>query len=128
MTPNPNPPLLPLRIPSGWEVTWNVFCEVDPNFEESHTGAVGFTENMLQIVNKQTSILIDLGWYPEGDPKGQFRLVAIRTDGTDAEQTSARDRPLNVLTSRSKSCPDGDDSSSSRRSPSPSGTVSPCSA
>lgn len=39
---------------------------------------LNFTEDILQITHRHKDIIIDLGWYPDMDPKGNFRLVLIK--------------------------------------------------
>lgn len=71
--------LQPLRIPSGWEVTYNTFLEIDPsNIKQDEEWFMIFTESLFQAIHKSRNILIDLGWYPEGDPKGNFGIELIK--------------------------------------------------
>ena len=63
-----------------------------------------FVEDILQIerhlkrkINKkveQQKLIIDLGWYPDSEPSGNFRLVAILNNNWEF--------PLLQFTSRSK--------------------------
>jgi hypothetical protein len=98
----PDPLLQPLRIPTGWVIEWNLFLEVDPTFEVGDVGSIGFGEDLLQISGKVSPILLDLGWYPSGDPKGEYRLVAIRRHDDEEEMRSSWERPFRVLESRSR--------------------------
>ncbi|GGI11621.1 hypothetical protein [Gottfriedia solisilvae] len=71
--------LQPLRIPSGWEVTYNTFLEIDPsNIKQDEEWFMIFTESLFQAIYKSRNILIDLGWYPEGDPNGNFGIELIK--------------------------------------------------
>ncbi len=90
------PLLQPLRIPIGWEVVFNDLREVDPSpqaFAESW-----LREDLLQLVNRRANALIDVGWYPEGDPSGEYGLVAHRGDfqGERLHQFHTPDRRLLV--------------------------------
>jgi hypothetical protein len=102
MPGKPDPPLQPLRIPTGWKVEWNTFLDVEPTFESGDHESMGFSEDLLQLSNKWSSVLLDLGWYPDCDPHGAFRLLAIRIYPNDEEIRDSWDKPLRVLTSRSK--------------------------
>lgn len=79
----------PLRIPGGWTVIYNKFEDIEPETLEpdDEKWLSAFNEDILlmnyKLVrrrNKQTEeqeIAVDLGWYPDGDPNGKFRLQAI---------------------------------------------------
>ena len=69
-----------LRIPTGWVVSQNKFYEIEPIEVDPNDTLLwlDFTQDILQIQHKHESIIIDLGWYPDMDPKGNFRLVLIK--------------------------------------------------
>lgn len=81
----------PLRIPSGWVIDFNAFMDIEPEElnpdPNDNKWLTVFVQDIFQIskhfsrkINKkvqQQQVIIDLGWYPDGDPSGQFRLVAI---------------------------------------------------
>lgn len=81
--------LQPIRIPSGWSVLFYKLDSIEPDTldEEDKAWLGHFVEDILYIekenqrkVNKKKEkqvIGVDLGWYPDGDPKGAYRLVAI---------------------------------------------------
>ena len=81
--------LQPLRIPVGWTVGLNKFEDIDPETlpADDEAWLSSFTEDILQIYSKlgrrrndeleKQELIIDLGWYPEGDPDGEFTLRAI---------------------------------------------------
>ena len=102
MFEKPTPPLQPLRIPTGWAVEWNLFLEIDPTFEADDARSIGFGEDLLQISNGKNAVLLDLGWYPSGDPDGEYHLIAIREHADEDEMRSSWDRPLRALASRSR--------------------------
>ena len=85
--------LQPLRIPTGWSVKYNSFTEYDPDDAAEHFDEL--CEDLLQLENGD--LLIDLGWYPEGDITGQYRLYLL--DGTKALPF---EMPLEIFNSRSK--------------------------
>ena len=80
--------LQPLRIPPFWELVWNKLDVLEPNNLSEDDPAWQFTlvEDILYMrqkreINKQVQIIsIDLGWYPDGDPQGEYRLVAFLND------------------------------------------------
>ena len=86
--------LQPLRIPAGWFVCYNMFSEYDPD-TDSEEYCFELCEDMLQLKNK--NLLIDLGWYPEGDMKGNYRLFLVDTTKEFPFET-----PLKVFSSTSK--------------------------
>ncbi len=84
-----NPKLMPLRIQAGWAVTHNRFYDIDPKpgDEEILENWGYFVEDIIQIrrlklANGEWSVfqkgaLIDLGWYPDSSPKGEYTLRLI---------------------------------------------------
>lgn len=96
----------PLRIPPGWTIGINKLENLEPQelSEDDESGLYAFTEDILWIhrtnqrkKNKQVeeqTLAIDLGWYPDGEPTGSFRLVAILNDNWAS--------PLLEFSSRSK--------------------------
>lgn len=76
--------LMPLRIPTSWAITYNSFLDVSPGGDHH---AWYFTEDLLQMEKMDlkdgkwillpNATLIDLGWYPDGDLQGSYRLVKI---------------------------------------------------
>ena len=89
--------LQPLRIPTGWNVPYNKFLEIEPNdLKEDDSIWLHFTQDILQLKYRfrKMELLVDLGWYPETEIGGTFRLVVIKhTEWED---------PLEVFESRSK--------------------------
>lgn len=86
--------LQPLRIPAGWFVSYNMFSEYDPD-TDSEEYCFELCEDMLQLKNK--NLLIDLGWYPEGDINGNYKLFLVDTTIEFPFET-----PLQVFSSGSK--------------------------
>lgn len=89
--------LQPLRISTGWNISYNKFLEVEPNdLKEDNDIWMHFTQDILQIkyTFKKINLMIDLGWYPETEFNGTFRLEVIK----DKEW----DNPLETFESRSK--------------------------
>lgn len=77
------PPIIklqPLRIPSSWIISYNSFTELDPKKidEEDRSKWINFTEDLLQAKHLKYNILMDVGWYPEGNSSGSYGLELIK--------------------------------------------------
>lgn len=82
-------PLQPLRIPTGWTVSYNGLCEIDPVAEAIPEGEHSwfFKENMLQIKHDHFNRLLDVGWYPDGDLEhGEYALTLHEGDFVTGRQ------------------------------------------
>ena len=94
------------RIPPGWTVIQHQLMNIEPEKLDKNDDKwlFIFVEDILQIetyferkINKKLEhqqLIIDLGWYPDGKPSGNFRLVAILNSNWES--------PLLQFTSRSK--------------------------
>lgn len=75
------PAFQPLRIPEQWKVDYNTFIDTDPKEMEKMSplkrGLI-FTGSLLQMSFERDGLVLDLGWYPEGDPQGKYGLVLLR--------------------------------------------------
>lgn len=80
--------LVPLRIPSGWAVVFNIFVEFDEGEPcAGNDAAVYLSEDILSIepivfsggrwVNDPGGWLLDLGWSPPGDIDGEYVLTVL---------------------------------------------------
>ena len=58
----------------------NHFLEIDPSQAVLESGRLGFPfqEDILQLHRER--MILDLGWCPDGDPNGAYRLVLIQWD------------------------------------------------
>lgn len=98
--------LQPLRIPANWTILQHKLMNIEPKElnKNDDKWLTMFVEDILQIekhlkrkINKkveQQKLIIDLGWYPDGEHSGNFRLVAILNNNWEF--------PLLQFTSRSK--------------------------
>lgn len=86
--------LQPLRISTGWFVSYNMFSEYDPDIDDEDDSDE-LCEDMLQL--KNNNLLIDLGWYPAGDIKGSYKLFLV-----DTTEKYPFETPLEVFSSKSK--------------------------
>ncbi|PQA88283.1 hypothetical protein [Hyphococcus luteus] len=84
-------PLQPLRIPEGWTVAYNTFCKVDIDHPDAWTL---LKESLLQLKHQRRNRLLDLGWYPEGEPDGRFVTQLYEGDftGTLLRKHETKDR------------------------------------
>lgn len=83
--------LVPLRVPAGWLVEYNTFVEFGPDRAPAADDyRWHHSEDLLQIRSCKVvdgawqadpdGYLVDLGWYPDGEPTGAYRLVVVRPD------------------------------------------------
>lgn len=70
------PPLQPLRVPAGWTISYNSFREVDP----SEQVRAYLCEDLFQAKCARTNVLVDFGWYPDGDVTGCYVIEAYLGD------------------------------------------------
>ena len=84
-------PLQALRICEGWTVAYNSFCEVDIDHPDAWTL---LKESLLLLKHERRNRLLDLGWYPEGEPEGRFVMRLYEGDftGTLLQQHETKDR------------------------------------
>jgi len=66
--------LVSLAIPAGWMINQNHFYMT--TFEEAE-GGYPFYEDILQMSHKNLRLTLDLGWYPEGDAEGKYKLILL---------------------------------------------------
>lgn len=98
--------LQPLRIPPNWTMKLNKLKDIDPQTlaPDDEIWLFAFNEDIISMEsvitrkqNKQSEeqkLIIDLGWYPDGEPEGNFILQAVlNEDWVD---------PLMKFSSRSK--------------------------
>lgn len=73
--------LLPLRIPCGWKVIINNLSDLEPNSLKNEDRLwMTFTQDMLNIKHCKKDILVDVGWYPENDPNGEYKISVIKNN------------------------------------------------
>jgi hypothetical protein len=74
--------LVPLRVPSGWTVVFNAFSEIDdPRSLTDAERQAHLAQDLLQL--RAGDLILDLGWTPEGDAAGRYRLELVRGDWDD---------------------------------------------
>ena len=73
--------LQPLRIQTGWKVTFNSFIELDPQelIDDDDENWWEFNEDLLQLENSDKNLILDLGWYGERNlNSGFFKINLIQ--------------------------------------------------
>ncbi|WP_424769421.1 hypothetical protein [Paenibacillus sp. sgz302251] len=90
--------LMELRIPAGFAMYFNKFFDVEPepdlDTEDFLKNWDYFTEDILHIIKLdysngqmciptegEESIIIDLGWYPDSSPEGEYALQIVKDNG-----------------------------------------------
>ena len=86
-------------IPTGWNVTWNTLTE--PEGDADIPPVDDLSQDLLQLQSSVRGILIDVGWYPDWNPEGSYRLVCIRLCSNDDEWYEAWENPLRSFECRS---------------------------
>ncbi len=76
------PNFLRLKIPAGWTVDYITLKDTDPKTLEENDDAwlFDFNQDLLQISHKTKNLLLDVGWYPEGDPTGSYGIELIKNE------------------------------------------------
>lgn len=91
-------PLQALRITPGWTVQYNKFWEVDADHPDAWTL---LAESLLQLRHQRYNRLLDLGWYPEGEPDGRFLMRLYEGDFTGRllrkEESQSRAEIVSVI-------------------------------
>ncbi len=73
-----------IRATDDWRITYHrlfkVSCEVANSFlgQPVTPWDVCFLEDLLQVENLEKQLLLDVGWFPETNPSGSYRLRVIR--------------------------------------------------
>jgi hypothetical protein len=80
MTLERSVPLQPLRIPTGWEVQWNILTELEPTPENVARKFFG-GDALFYASNTGSPFFIDVAWRPEDDPDGCFVLLVLHSSG-----------------------------------------------
>lgn len=92
--------LQPLRVPTGWIVSWNQFYDVEPDADLLIEGLPDgdiwelFLQDLLQLKYPSSNLILDLSWIPEADPNGSYHLKLIANEDWEF--------PIATFQSRSK--------------------------
>lgn len=71
-----------LKIPEEWNVNYNKLLKVNLEKSEELNENIWseLSEDILNIVNYKSNIVIDVGWYPECSRNGHYGLVVIENN------------------------------------------------
>ena len=69
--------LQPLRLQAGWKIELNNFSEYDLDIH-GEQDCFELNEDLLQLQNEKTNLLIDLGWYPAHSKDGSYHLMLVK--------------------------------------------------
>jgi hypothetical protein len=92
------PPRLPLRIPGGWLVRHNELRELDPDaMAEDDPDWTLLTQDLAQLQQAGSGLLVDVGWSPQESPRGAFRVKVIVDDDWQRPIATCSTRKLEEL-------------------------------
>ncbi len=80
----PDFPLRALRIPAGWRVDYNDFTETPLSHPEAWTLAL--KSSLIMLTHERRGMLVDVGWYPDGEAHGSYRLRVFEGDHAGVER------------------------------------------
>ena len=92
-----------LSIPHGWKTMWNELSVTDPGaLKKDSREWLLFSEDILYIEKEKTvlnkeKLALDLGWYPEADPNGEFCLYVIKDDNWTEPKEAFRSRSVSEI-------------------------------
>lgn len=74
--------LYPIRVPlSNWRFIYNKLQILEPDEMSADQDAWDsvLTQDILNMRSErgEQTVILDLGWYPDGEPSGQYRLIAL---------------------------------------------------
>jgi hypothetical protein len=82
--------LQPLRIPAGWHIVCNHFCDIEPGANIYVDGLPDgdvwelFLQDLLLMEHAHLNLALDLGWVPEADLNGKYKLTLIKNEDWDS--------------------------------------------
>jgi hypothetical protein len=90
--------LQPLNIPANWIITYNNFFDIDP-LKLKHNDILwdNFIEDLLQLKNEHKNILLDLGWYPEMNPNGNYCMKLIQDNNWEEPLMNINNKDKNKI-------------------------------
>jgi hypothetical protein len=75
--------LVRLNSTGNWTVTYNQLYDIEPSEvihikrHEPSIWALIFVQDLLQLINHRDGSLIDVGWYPDGDVEGSYKVELV---------------------------------------------------
>ncbi|MCI8409191.1 MAG: hypothetical protein HFJ09_07990 [Lachnospiraceae bacterium] len=98
--------LTAISVAPNWEILWNKLYDLDPDKIEEYNDAwlYVFVEDMILMQTSYTykrnkklikhTLVMDLGWYPEGDKNGTYHLYAILDDDWNSPILECKTRSI----------------------------------
>ena len=96
-------------FPPEWKVIWNNLTDLDPLLSSEDDTELwwNFTEDLLQLQYQTENIIIDLGWYPDCDPKGTFKIFFMKDydwkNAIDYFETRSKSKAISKIEELTKS-------------------------
>ena len=86
-------PLVDFLKATGWFVSLHKLYYLSPNDANQVEGIqtdvtvwdIIFVQDLFEAVNDDKLLLLDVGWYPDGDVNGQFRLELVSKSNLDED-------------------------------------------
>ena len=86
-------PLVDFLKATGWFVSLHKLYYLSPNDANQVEGIQTdvtvwdtiFVQDLFEAVNDDKLLLLDVGWYPDGDVNGQFRLELVSKSNLDED-------------------------------------------
>lgn len=86
-----NSKLMPLKMPGTWAIVCNSFADEDLIVQDGQIKNSHFYKEDLLSIERTFFVeniwctlpighILDLGWYPDADPNGSYRLTLLRGD------------------------------------------------
>lgn len=102
-------PTASFKPSSTWRVIYWTLADLDPDEVDRVSDVpegmtawdLTFTQDLVQIQSTSGDRLIDVGWYPDGEPTGSYRLELLARDSKSGEVDW--EAPLKILETRSLS-------------------------
>lgn len=69
--------LQPLRVPSGWEIKWNLFYDLPPSRETIEARMFADSQLLFWAVHPKRRFGLSMEWRWEPKPLGQFALDVL---------------------------------------------------
>lgn len=97
-----------LQIPAGWQITKNIFFDVEPITNETEglpkdkNSWPIFEAELIFAQHEKSKWVLDMGWIPEDDPEGEFQLDIIKGSFRDNDpiiicQTKNKDEIVEAI-------------------------------
>jgi hypothetical protein len=86
-----------ILVGENWKIVHHRLFYVSPEDADRHRSGgitawhVCFVEDLLQLVNSIDELLLDVGWYPDADPSGAFRLMVVPIQAQEGKHRSPYD-------------------------------------